>query len=388
MKKCVLIVSMFLFCCLASAQEGAVLRSVEEKNKELQTLRKQGEARKLENRTGLTLSAPEVGFDYLWGSPSEIGSRKDFNVTQRFDLSTIVGSKRALSDARNRMVDELYGVERRRLLLQVRFLCVNMVYNNIRLQEMNRRLADADELAKVYASRLAKGDANVLEYNKAQLNRLLAAGRVRQVEVDAESLLSELVLLNGGDSIHFDAEQYEPISLPENQDSFYAEVEANNPQLHYAMAEVECGERQLRLNRTDALPTLSAGYMGEWVSDENYQGATFGLSIPLWTNKNKVKQSKAAVVALTSQLDDVRTQLRVKVVALYKKTAELRLLAEEYRNMLMRYNSQELLKKSLDAGQISLLEYLTEVTLYYEAVDLQNAAERDYRLALSELLWY
>lgn len=54
----------------------------------------------------------------------------------------------------------------------------------------------------------------------------------------------------------------------------------------------------------------------------------------------------------------------------------------------MRYNSQELLKKALDAGQISLLEYLTEVTLYYEAVDLQNAAERDYRLALSELLWY
>ena len=101
-----------------------------------------------------------------------------------------------------------------------------------------------------------------------------------------------------------------------------------------------------------------------------------------------MKQSKAAVVALTSQLDDVRTQLRVKVVALYKKTAELRLLAEEYRNMLMRYNSQELLKKALDAGQISLLEYLTEVTLYYEAVDLQNAAERDYRLALSELLWY
>ena len=41
--------------------------------------------------------------------------------------------------------------------------------------------------------------------------------------------------------------------------------------------------------------------------------------------------------------------------------------------------------QALDAGEISLLDYIVELGLYYTTVDDALAAERDYELALTEL---
>ena len=44
-----------------------------------------------------------------------------------------------------------------------------------------------------------------------------------------------------------------------------------------------------------------------------------------------------------------------------------------------------LLKKALDMGEISLLDYLLEMQYYYDAVENALAAEKDFELALADL---
>lgn len=73
------------------------MQQIERNNTTLEALRKQTEADKLQNKTGITLPDPEVSFDYLWGDPSSIGNRKDFGVTQSFDIATIAGSRRRVA---------------------------------------------------------------------------------------------------------------------------------------------------------------------------------------------------------------------------------------------------------------------------------------------------
>jgi hypothetical protein len=46
---------------------------------------------------------------------------------------------------------------------------------------------------------------------------------------------------------------------------------------------------------------------------------------------------------------------------------------------------QPLLRKALDAGEISLLDYLLEVGFYYDAFYKMLEIERDYALAVAEL---
>ena len=70
----------------------------------------------------------------------------------------------------------------------------------------------------------------------------------------------------------------------------------------------------------------------------------------------------------------------------YSRAMGLNGIAQNYRNLLDTSNSADLLQKALDAGEISLLNYLSEISLYYNTVDLALEAERDFQKAVAELL--
>jgi hypothetical protein len=63
----------------------------------------------------------------------------------------------------------------------------------------------------------------------------------------------------------------------------------------------------------------------------------------------------------------------------------LKAAADVYRKSLETANSSDLLKKALDAGEISLLDYILEIGLYYDTVNQALEAERDYQMAYAEL---
>ena len=71
-----------------------ILQSVEGHNTTLGALRRAADAEKAAARADLTLPDPEVEFGYMWGSPSAIGSRKNFSARQSFDIATLSGARR------------------------------------------------------------------------------------------------------------------------------------------------------------------------------------------------------------------------------------------------------------------------------------------------------
>ena len=133
------------------------------------------------------------------------------------------------------------------------------------------------------------------------------------------------------------------------------------------------------------LPTFSAGYMSENVVGQKFQGLAVGVSIPLWENKNRVKQANAAVIAAQSRETDSKQQFYNQLQIQYNRALGLKNIAEAYRQSLTTANSTVLLKKALDSGEISLLDYMVELGLYYNMVNRTLEAERDYQKALAEL---
>ena len=63
----------------------------------------------------------------------------------------------------------------------------------------------------------------------------------------------------------------------------------------------------------------------------------------------------------------------------------MKMTADKYRQSLATVNNTDLLKKALDAGEISLLDYILEMGLYYNTVNQMLEAERDYQKAFAEL---
>ena len=387
MRKYIILIAVLAVAGPAAAQQtiDAVLQQIERNNTTLEALRKQTEADKLQNKTGITLPDPEVSFDYLWGDPSSIGNRKDFGVTQSFDIATIAGSRRRVADAQNGLLDVEYRAGRMAVLLEAKQTCIQLIYYNALKAELEQRLAHAQAVADFYDRQLADGNASRLEVNKARLSLSAAQGELRRNEVERTNLLAELKRLNGGEPIVFEQAAYAQPVLPQDFEAWYDEAAAANPALAYARQNVELKRREMKLGKLSGLPQISAGYMSELVPESNFRGITLGLSVPLWSNRNRVKQAKAAVVAAELQQKDATVQFYERLRNQYGRTLGLQRTAGEYRKALAELDNTQLLRKALDAGEISLLDYIVELGLYYTTVDEALAAERDYELALTEL---
>jgi outer membrane protein TolC len=362
------------------------LAIIEQNNLTLRAMRQTADAEKLGNRADIALPGPEVGYDYLWGKPSEIGGRTDVSVTQSFDFQTVTGSKSRLATEQNRLVDAQYRIDRTALLLEAKQYCLDMVYYNALIAEYEARLTAARELMAMQKKRMATGDGNQLELNNAAMALARAESEMVRVATERAEVEAQLVRLNNGEALPTITQtQYTEAAMPEDFTVWYDEVAQGSPVLAYAEQAIRVGDKQVALQKLGWLPSISAGYMSEKVTGEHYQGLTVGVSIPLWSTKAKVRQARAERTAAQLRAEDAHQQLRSQLQSLYRKAAGLKMSADIYGDALRDATNATLLRKALDEGQISQVNYLVEMNLYYDAVNQALAAQRDYQKAVAEL---
>jgi outer membrane protein TolC len=370
---------------VAQNEYDAILKEIESNSLPLKALRAQTEAQQSGNRTGLAPANPEIEWSYLWGSPSVIGNRTDLSVRQSFDFPTAYIHRHRISRLENARAELAYQSERLRLLLSARQVCIRLTYYNALVKACRLRLQNAERLAESYRIKLNRGEANALENNKAQLNWMNLQNELRRIENERAGGLSELRQMNGGQALDFAVDRFPPVRLPDDFERYYAQAEAQNPALQYAKAQIEINRQQIRLNRSMGLPGFSAGYLSEKVAGEHFQGFTLGMSIPLWENKNRVKQSRAQAAASGQSLMEQQSAFYSQLQRLHARALVLQQNVVRYRTALEAYGNASLLQKALDAGELSLLEYLLEMTYYYEALDKALEEERELALVVAEL---
>jgi len=388
MKNLIIGILLILAGFSATARGGeydSVLRQIEENSTTLAALRKQMEAEQLGSRTGIYLADPELEFNYLWGRPAVIGNRADIAVTQSFDFPTAYAHRGKIADLQHANAELAYKAERLNLLLSAKQICIDLIYHNALAKEYAVRLQNAARIAEAMQFRFDKGDANILEVNRAKLNLVTVQTEAANIEAERTSLLTELKAMNGGKDIDFAENVYPARALPANFEDWYAQAEAGSPALQYLNGQIEIERRQVKLNRALDLPKFSAGYMSERGDGERFHGMTFSVSIPLWENRNRVRQAAAQVQAAGFVLRDSKAQFYNRLQALYVKAAALQKNAQTARQALSAYGSEALLKKAFDAGEISLIEYLLEIEYYYTVIDKVLEAERDFELTAAEL---
>jgi len=372
---------------LAQNNIDSVLAQIERNNTTLSALEKRAEANALGNKTGIYLQNPEAEFNYLWGN-NVIGNRTDFSVKQSFDFPTAYKFKNQISDIKNEQVAFEYQKQRKSLLFETRVICYNLIYYNALKLELSNRLNHAESIANSYKSKLDAGETNILEYNKAQLNLLNLSKEMESIDIERKALLGELSRLNAGVPIEFTASDFQTTTISIDFEQWYQQAELSNPLLNWLKKEIEITEKQVSLSKAMSLPKLQAGYMSESVVGQDFKGLTVGLSIPLWENKNTVKYAKANTLALESMATDNKVQLYNQLKVLHTKAIELQNSSSDYQLKLQSLNNSELLKKALDKGEISLIDYIIELSIYYESVNNLLGLKRDMNITVAELNQY
>lgn len=364
-----------------------VLASVEKNNPELLALRKRTESEKYGFKAERMVEGPEVGFDYLWGSPADIGTRKDISVTQSIDIATISGTKGKIAKSESELSDMQFNVRRQEILLQAKLLYINIIYCNAVGAELERRLERSEKVEAAYRDMQVRGETDMIEVNKAHLAYLAQRNALARNKMEAEGFRLELQRLNGGELLEINDLSYvRRDMLPADFDTWYKEVADRSPEIRAARQNVKVNEAVARGIKMSSCPTITAGYMAELVKGSNFRGLTLGLSIPLWSARSKTRQANLSCEASRLEVKDVEASEYSALRSLYEKASGLKDLSDELAlSLAVSDEAMSMTEKKFNEGEISLMDSIMELSLYYSVVDESLAASRDYDLALAEL---
>lgn len=383
----------FMLCCLSLpiwAQSGIdnVLKNIESNNKTLKARQQLNESQKLEAKVGNYLPNPTVELNQLWTDKNTGNNVNEFAVVQSFDFPTVYFNKKKLTKTKANASDYLYATTRQQILLKAQLVCHEIIYLRQQQHLLNNRQKNAALLAALYKQRYDNGDANQLEYNKIVLEKINADNASRRNQAALKAQLEQLQALNGGVEINFSDTRFSNLpTLPA-----FAELENeyinNDPNLKNLSTTAESAQQSIKVSRSLSLPKFDIGYRHNGGSGEKMNGFRIGMSIPLWENRNTVKQAKAQAEYTAFNFEDNKQIVKATLQDLYLQAEALYVSCSEYAQTLSLQRNENILNKALEAGQISMIEYFVEIALLYDSIQNYLDVEKEYHNIVAQLMQY
>lgn len=349
----------------AQPHYAQVLKDVEANNPVLLAARKRAEAQQTAAHVGALLPNPEVEAAYYWGDPSSVGIRWDLGISQSFEMPSVMVRRARLRNLQEQAAGLDYQVVRNATLLEAQLTCADIIYYRALGMIYSRRCQAAIRIADLYQRRYAAGDCSILDYNRAQMNLADVQNRAAEINLQGDHAVHDLQRLVGGESYLFYQSEYEEVRVETSFESWYEQLEMQNPSLRLLDNQVEAARYQRQLSRAQWLPEVSVGYASENVVGQSFRGVKVGLSLPIWSQQRAVKASRLAEAAATEELSSQRTEWFSRLQCMFHRHEALIRNVGNLREAFQRCNSIDLLDKALDAGEISLEQYLLEADYYY-----------------------
>ena len=370
-----------------SIGEADLLQAVERHSPGLQSAAATARSNQIEARTGNTLPNPELEYIHSWGSSGAVGE-DEFTATQGFDFPTAYVQRTRAARAREDAAQASYRQVRMETLLQARLAVQEILYLQKRIEVDSLRLADAEFARQIARVRAQAGDITSIEENRIEFQSLSARNNLTRTRMALETALTSLSSLSGL-SLGADV-QIEPMPLPALAplEQVLEQAYAADPALSAARASGQAAQADRRLAVSLALPKFSAGYKYSSSDGAKFHGVIAGMSIPLFESRNTVRLARARQAEVEATTLALETNLTADLTAKYSQACRLEAMSRTYQSGGKGAEKSALLRKALQEGSLTILEYFTELDPVYRHMDEINELSYNYRSLLIELNKY
>ena len=378
-----LLLSVSRFLLLGQDME-TFLNIVKVNNPEIIAYGKLLDAKKYEVRTGITPPDPSVTFGYMPGTTADIGTKTTWSVSQSFSFPTryiLLGKigKNALTAA-----EEEYQIGILNTLLNAKLLLYDLIYDRKSLDLLTGRKELYDRMKTAWEKMVESGEATILEYNRILLELSSLNLRISRISSDVSVLKQKLDYMSGGS---FDPAPYTNY-YPEAEtdlETLISEKQGLHPAFRLPETEYQISLQEVKIARTASLPEFQAGIGSESVPGETYTGPVAGISLPLWSNSNKVKTAISKAEHSAAKRDAILLELRTGIRSEYENMNALKTSMNETMEIISKSDNRQFLDKALSAGEISLTDYFIYLEAYFQAEDKFYEIENEYHKSLARL---
>ena len=149
--------------------------------------------------------------------------------------------------------------------------------------------------------------------------------------------------------------------------------------------ESEAARKQISASRQGWLPNLEVGYRRNTETRHPLNGIVVGFSFPLFENRHKVKAAKSLALSTDYLQENARMQASSALWQLYEEASQLQQSIQEYQDTFARQRDLALLRKALEGGEISMIEYFVEVSVVYQSKANLLQLENQYQKAMARI---
>ncbi len=362
----------FLFAQSFDGMVGRIL----ENNQELKAIRSMNRLEVLQAKNEMLPENPELEHEFKENNNYEIG------VTQSFRFPTFYYHQYKNLQLTRAQQKAVFAAARLRILEEAGEYLHRLAYLNSQITVQKERLEKASRLLRYFEKQLAQGESTQLAVNEAKIYRIGYENRLSDLLAQMNEVKHHLKVLNGGISLSSGFQSMRSVSAELDTSDLKADYLINNPALALEAVNQQIAARNTKIARQSWLPDFQIGVHRE---KETGPLLHYGISLPLWKNKNKCDRAKAARNYHESNQLHIQQSISSQIDRLLE---EYRLLKIKYNTNLklqQSLNSEELLLKSMQLGEISVIDYFTELEKLYSFEDDLRKTKRDLQIVKVKL---
>jgi outer membrane protein, heavy metal efflux system len=262
-------------------------------------------------------------------------------------------------------------------------------YNLVWLHKMQKLLEtrknESVKLVDLMNQGFEGGEVSKPEFDKARIYNMSVQAEWQKV-VSGIAMQEEQLRQMSGEAFFEDvADEYPVMADLLPLDSLVAHLPLQNPELMIAQLEIEHSDLKIRNEKFNQFPSLEAGYRSEKILNQKLQGFHAGIEIPLWQNKNQVKQARIQSEWSRANLKEKENKIWSELTSIYLEIQKLQSMYSQMKVIIQDETISESSLQLLQSGHISFPEYLMEAQLIWDVKREFLETERNYFIAVSGL---
>jgi len=363
-----------------------LLNEIEQNNIELKAYKSFIESRQLENKSSNNLPDPQFSGYYLPFGTNNTGNYTEFQISQSLEFPSVYGARSKWNDLKLQQLETAFSKVRQEVLLKAKSYIIELTI--LRKQKViegvrrNQSKQVFDQIQKLFN----KEQVGILDLSKAKIAWIQEQFLVEQIDTEMQIVLTALEKLNGGKSVEVAQKRMEESKKIAQIETLWQEKISADPFIQELKANEAASLQKIKLEKNKVLPNLTAGYNYQGVKGNNYSGFYGGISIPIWSSKNKVKAAEANYRFEQSNTEVITTTHYVNFKEQYSRYQLLLKKYKEYQMTMESLNSEELLFKAYMLGEFSFMEYYLELQFYHNALDKMLQMEKEIYQLKAQLL--
>lgn len=338
--------------------------------------------------TAGNLGDTQIEGEYLWGKEN-VDNKWNIGVSQSFDWPGVYSARRREAAERTRAARYEAAATFAQEQLNARLALTDYV-NACRNIEV---LAEVDDYLNALMKDVAStGDSEltVLDINKMKIEHARLKLQILQWEDTRGEAVATLRAIAPTEDVASIISTLDPVypvyTLLAPAD--YVTAINNDNRVKSLESTLEATRRATSVAAREALPGFSLGYVHAYEEQTHFNGLSAAITLPLFSARGKKAAAVSETFAASTAVVALRSSLEAEIVSTCQRARRLKESINDLAPVFDTQNNVALLQKALNGGQISRLEFLTELTYILNANQTYLDLLYQYNLAMARLCRY